>query len=299
MVFRSLMLHRNLTRVADELGLTQPAISQALKKLREHYNDELFVRIANRMEPTRSALEIFDPINKALDEIFSTFSTAVDPKSIKYDLRLGFVEYASVFFLPILEQKFLKIAPGIKIVAEEMNSQTAVELFQTDRLDLVIGDLLEGWTGANRFALFREPYVVITGSRHPACDLTLSKHEFSRLEHIQLPIYRRVKGYLSQIGVELNYAAQTSNVMSVPSMISSSHLVAVVPKTFADVFKQLHDIREIRIAFDLPEVIVDMAFSGAKTSDPEFGWISQCISEIGAEIRDKLAAKAATSWKVH
>jgi DNA-binding transcriptional LysR family regulator len=295
-VFRALLVHRNLTRVAEELGLTQPAISHALKRLRLHYNDDLFTRNGNRMDPTPRALELAAPIHEALDRIYGTFEANFDPKSVQRTVRVGFVDYESVFFLPILVQKFSDQAPGIEVAPDNLRSEVAVELLLNGRLDLVIGDLLEERSDIQRDPLFREPFVALTGASNPVAGQTLSAEAFSGQRHIQLPIYRRLERQLRDMGAIAGYAVSTKNVMSVPSMLSRSELIAVVPKTFADVFRQLHEVSEVHTDFALPDVIVDAAYTRRQSSDPANRWINNCIAAIGVEIREKLAAKAAADW---
>lgn len=295
-VFRALMVHRSLTRVAGELGLTQPAISHALKRLRMYYDDDLFSRNGNRMEPTAKAIELNGPINDALNRIYSTFEGEIDPHTIDIEIKVGFVEYASVFFQPILVQLFRDQAPGVKVISEEMKSEVALEFLASGRIDLVIGDLLGERSDIRRTPLFREPYVAVTGNAKPLADCPLTLEQFVTLRHIKLPIYRRVRDHLARLGAELDYAAEASNVLSVPSMVSRSDYVAIVPKTFADVFRQLHDVREIKIAFELPEVVVDAAHDFTRSEDPVHRWVSSCIESVGTEIREKLAAKAMTEW---
>src|SRR3972149_9233815 len=139
--FSALMLHRNVTRAAQEVGIPQPALSHALNRLREHYKDPLFLLLKGTMQPTARAIEIYEPIQKALEQIDGTFHSTFTPTSIPRTFRIGLVEYVSVFLLPALMLQLRQDAPGAQLIVDYMNSETAVRLLGTPDLDLATGPL--------------------------------------------------------------------------------------------------------------------------------------------------------------
>src|SRR5262245_48349076 len=95
--FASLFKHRSVTRAADELRITQSALSHALDRLRYFYDDRLFVRAKGGMHPTARAIEIATSISKALLEITDTFAREFNPDSIDRTFRIGLVDFPAAF----------------------------------------------------------------------------------------------------------------------------------------------------------------------------------------------------------
>ena len=116
-IFKQLLIDRRVSSTADKLGLSQPAVSNALKRLRVMLKDELFVRTARGMEPTPYALQLVEPISSALDALQNALSQrdSFDPLSSERTFTLSLTDIGEIYFMPTLMKKLSQSAPRIKI----------------------------------------------------------------------------------------------------------------------------------------------------------------------------------------
>ena len=164
--FCALMSHRNVTRAARELGITQPALSHALTRLREHYQDPLFFHVKGAMQPSPRAFEIYEPVLKALEQISGTFHSTFDPKSVHRTFRIGLVGYVALFLVPALMLRLRADAPGLQLIVDYMSAEKAERLLGGPDLDFVIG-ILPNKNPAHLMELInRDQFVVIARRNH-------------------------------------------------------------------------------------------------------------------------------------
>ncbi len=116
-VFNELFKRRSVSAVASSINLTQPAVSNALRRLRESLNDELFVKTSRGMVPTPFALQFAEPIAYALNSIQSTLDQNInfDPLSSSRTFNVAMSDIGEIYFIPILIKHLSEIAPNIKI----------------------------------------------------------------------------------------------------------------------------------------------------------------------------------------
>src|ERR1700761_423995 len=116
-VFDALMAERNVTRAAERNGLSQPAVSKALNRLRHLFDDPLFIRRDRLMEPTSRALELAGPIHGALADISRTLGlpTTFDPRAITATVRIATIDLYHTTLLPLLIRRLRQDAPGLDV----------------------------------------------------------------------------------------------------------------------------------------------------------------------------------------
>src|ERR1035437_9661358 len=127
LVFQALMIHRSVTRAGREIGLSQPAVSNALGRLRHYYTDPLFLRTADGMQPTARACDLALPIEEALARIEMTLPESRDfsPAQIERRFRIGLVNYGALYVLPSLAERLALAAPGIELVTAYLDEDEA------------------------------------------------------------------------------------------------------------------------------------------------------------------------------
>ncbi len=135
-VFETLMLERNVTRAAEKLFLSQPTISSALNRLRGLFNDPLFIRVGNRMEPTARASEIIHHLSPALDAMSVALSLTrdFDPGSSTMSFRIGLSDDVEYSLMPALLQALHEEAPNVVIVIKQVNAWNISELLASGEI---------------------------------------------------------------------------------------------------------------------------------------------------------------------
>jgi DNA-binding transcriptional LysR family regulator len=141
LVFLGLVRHRKAADVARELGLTQSAISQALKRLRDIFQDALFLRRPHGLEPTATALALEDPIRRAVDTLRGALGTAraFDPATAEGVVRIAALDAEQAVLIPPLAARLRQTAPGLRLSVLPLGRADAVEALTDSRADLALG----------------------------------------------------------------------------------------------------------------------------------------------------------------
>ena len=176
-VFSAIYRERQLTRAGEGIGLTQPAMSQALRRLRSHFDDILFERVKGTMRPTVRADELIVPINRALDLIGEAISGVHNfvPSTTDRILRIGTNEFVSVYLMPTIMQIVRKSAPGIVLQAINLPSWQAPNRATSTfgATSTYIDEILLSM-GMSRRVVLWTPHIYATIEAVVACDLICS-----------------------------------------------------------------------------------------------------------------------------
>ncbi|MGC9745639.1 LysR family transcriptional regulator [Pseudomonas sp. P1B16] len=186
LIFDLMFKEKKVSTVADALGVSQPAISRSLKRLRELLGDELFYRTSTGMEPTAYALHMAEPIACALSSLSAALSDGVpfDPRSSKKEFIIRMSDIGEIYILPRLMRVLAEEAPGVSITIMRGNNESLKSDMESGRIDLAIG-LIEGLeAGFFRRQLYEQGYVCVFRKDHPLAQKELTLMDFSEAEHI-------------------------------------------------------------------------------------------------------------------
>lgn len=242
MVFLALMRHRKGTLAARDLGLTQPAISHALKRLREVYGDPLFLRQSHGLEPTGLARELEPKIRDVVDRLAETLSpgAAPDLSDTAWELRLGAFDFELATILPELISRLRRHAPNVTIESFQVAHEPAVEALMDGRIDILVG-YFEGAPierpSLIRTPLYSERYVAIARAEHPLLAAPLTLKAFAQAEHLMIAPqgFRRnmVDHALQLAGLSRSVKTVVPSLFSALSVLSQTEMVAAVPARVA------------------------------------------------------------------
>ena len=156
-VFNQLLLDRSVSTSAEKLGLTQPAVSNALKRLRSVLKDELFLRTSRGMEPTPYALHLAEPVIYALGALQTAFTTrdTFDPLTSTRNFQLAMTDIGEMYFMPPLMVALSKVAPNVRVSTVRPNAGNLREDMESGTVDLALGLLPNLQAGFFQRRLFR------------------------------------------------------------------------------------------------------------------------------------------------
>ena len=185
-LFQQLMVERRVSKVAENLGLTQPAVSNTLAKLRRQFGDELFVRSPAGMLPTPFAEQLAEPIGYALSMIHGGLNqhSRFEPASVKRSLTIAMTDIGEIVFLPALVERLRRDAPGISLSTVRTTATTLRDDMEAGKVDLAIGPLPQLKAGFFQRRLFRQRYVCLFRQGHPLDRRRLSLADFKAAEHL-------------------------------------------------------------------------------------------------------------------
>ncbi|MDB5654734.1 MAG: transcriptional regulator, LysR family [Tardiphaga sp.] len=139
-VFFAIWDLRSLTRAGERLSLTQPAVSHALRRLRDRFGDPLFVRVANRMLPTDAAVRLHEPLDKAFELLNRTLQSGVvfDPKVTERTFRVAMSDIAEVYILPRLVSELSRVSPFVRVHIVPLFPDSVTSSMRSGEIDLAI-----------------------------------------------------------------------------------------------------------------------------------------------------------------
>ena len=287
-VFHQLLLERRVSRVAEVLGVSQPAVSNSLAKLRRLFDDELFLRTPRGMEPTPFAQQLAESVSQALALIHGGINqrTSFDPRTARQAFTVGMTDIGEIYFLPTLIERLARDAPGVTLSTVRNTAVNLRDEMEAGQVDLAIGLLPQLKAGFFQRQLFLQRYVCLLRRGHPlarrAKGMTLA--EFSAAEHLVVVSagtgHGKVDEVLQRAGIERQVRLTVPHYVGVGHILQGSNLVATVPERLADrliepfkLVKQPHPAR-------LPDVAIKLFWHARNHRAPANQWLRGLVFEL-------------------
>lgn len=287
--FEALVEERHVTRAADRVGLTQPAMSNALKRLRALFADDLFVRAGPGMRATDKALALAQPIGQALQQIRSALAPEMPfvPAEAHRRIAIGTTDYGSIVVVPEIARLLRRKAPSIDLLVRPItNAREAVAELEQGQVDALIGGHLPGSSYCIRQKLFDESFVCIRDAQHGNDHAAISLDEFAASPHALFSssggdgLPSIVDALLARHGRQRRIAHTVSHVMAVPFAVSGTDLVAMVAERIARRFSTQADLSALAPPFEVPSFAVDLVYANRSIRDPALKWFFEGVSRI-------------------
>lgn len=285
-VFNQLLLDRSVSVAADKLGLTQPAISNALKRLRTVLNDELFLRTSRGMEPTPYALHLAEPVIYALNALQSalTHRDSFDPESSQRTFNLAMTDIGEIYFMPPLMEVLAKRSPGIRINTVRPHRGNLKEDMESGTVDLAVGPLPDLQTGFFQRRLFRHRYVCMFRRGHPTARAPMSLEQFTDLEHVGVVPentgHTDVDGLLDKAGIKRLIRLKVPHFIAVGAILQTTDLIATVPQRFAERVQGAFGLETSPHPARLPDIAINLFWHAKFNRDPASLWLRQLLVEL-------------------
>jgi len=288
-IFDALMRERNVSRVAEKLALSQPAISNALNRLRALLDDQLLVRTAQGMQPTALALELEGPIREAIQQIEQTLTGRhqFDPATSKVRFRIATTDYAELALMPKLLSYMREQAPGIEFDILDLPPETPTRALEDGELDLCIGRFGELPPRIRRTAFLKEHLVVACDQNHAGVTELLDLDAFLALRHIWVSGGQRrgvVDMWLDENDLERDVVMVTPNYLGAPHLVIGSDLAVVLPKRMADEYASLLPIKCVPLPLPIPPFDVDILTSALRNEDAALQWLISTLQQQFSEL---------------
>ncbi|MDG2955345.1 LysR family transcriptional regulator [Bisgaard Taxon 10/6] len=244
--FDVLMDEKNVSKAAERLAITQPAMSGILVRLRESFDDPLFVRVQRGMAPTNRALALAQPIKQLLSDVEQLLKPhTFDPQTVEMTIRIACTDYAMraviVPFLHVLKRR----APKIKVAVLAINESTLQHQLEQRLLDFALVTPDFHAPDIHAKSLYDEQYVCAVHHDHPiAKQNSLSLEQFCQLEQALVSYHGGsfsgvTDEALAKLGLSRNVSLSVQNFIVLPDLLAQSDLLAVVPKRLVSNLPQL------------------------------------------------------------
>lgn len=301
-VFKAVHDLGQTTAAAEYLGLTQPAVSQGLKRLRELVGDPLFVPGNGRMQPTARATELAAPVSEALSGIQRALEhePQFNPASARRRFRIGMLDYGIMVFATALAEVISHHAPGVSVSIDHVPSDSAARLLIADQIDLATGPFAQTAAVLQCVPLFQDDYTIIARKGHPALKQGAALEQLGSLSHVDVTFDTTTGGgidaALMKFGVRRNKAMQVPMFAGACFIVGSSDLIAVVPRRLAEINAGICGLEIHSLPQEFPQLRINALTHRRNSADPGLLWLADILAEAGK--RGPLAPAGASGNKI-
>jgi len=284
--FHHLIVERRVSKVADNLGLTQPAVSNSLARLRRLFGDDLFVRTPAGMVPTPFAEQLAEPVGHALTMIRDGLNQQVhfDPFNVKRSLTIGMTDIGEIVFLPRLLEKLRQEAPGVTLSTVRNQATNLRAEMESGKIDLAIGPLPELKGGFFKRRLFLQRYVCLFRRGHPLDRRRFTLADFTAAEHLVIVSagtgHGKVDDLLRKAGIERNVRLTVPHFVSVGHLLQRLDLVATVTERLADSLVEPFGLTHRPHPVALPDVAINVFWHAKVHRSPIHQWLRGVVFEL-------------------
>lgn len=282
-VFDAIYTEANLTRAGQIVGITQPAVSNALARLRETFNDPLFVRTAQGMVPTPMAQNIIGPVRNALSllRVSVQESRTFNPLQASKTFRISMTDLTEAVILPPLFQRLRRLAPTVVIESFLCKRRETTKELAAGRLDFAVDAPLNTDPQVRHVKLMHDKYVCAMRQGHPLAKDKLSLDDYLGLTHIHISSRRNGLGYvdlaLGKMGVQRKIALRSQHYLMASQVLQQTDMVMTVPERFA----RRHQLNYLSLPVnDVPPLETHLYWHESTDQDPANRWMREQIIEL-------------------
>jgi DNA-binding transcriptional LysR family regulator len=284
-IFKAVHVSRQATAAAGNLGLTQPAVSQGLKRLRLLLDDPLFIPTKTGMEPTARANELAGPVIDALSTIERAFrqTSEFQAANSQRRFRIGMLDYSVTLLAPRLAGIISQQAPGVTIEISYVPQAAASQLLLSDALDLVTGPFSNHSSALIATDLVLDRYVVISRRDHAALKGGLTRAILTELPHVSIPAepgeLGNLENSLQAQGVRMQKAVQVPTYAGACFIAGESDFLAILPKRLAEVYQNLCGLAIYDVPVDIPPLQIRALIHRRNSTDAGLKWLIDVLVE--------------------
>lgn len=294
-VLHTVLIERNVSRAAIRLGMHQPAVSSALKRLRDYAGDPLLVRSGSGMVPTVAGLRMIEPAANILRDAQRLFSDAREflPTSSRAVFRIAASDYLDPLFLPRLVQDVKENAPLSEIEIHPLNAATDYQqqLARGD-VDVVVGNWLTPPLDLHLGKLFSDEVVCLVSNKHPAVRRGWSEAAWLEAEHIApTATHPGARGvideHLANLGMRRHIVARCPHFGLIPGMVASTLLVLTTGRQYCERFVGTLPVQILPCPVQFPPLVYYQLWHERAHTSASNRWLRERIKSVAATLKNK------------
>lgn len=287
LVFSAVMRERSVSRAADRLYLGASAISMALGRLRDTFEDPLFVRVGSVMEPTARAVAFWQELAPALQDIDQAVRATkpFDPSTTERIFRFGAPDDLEGILVPRLIARLQVEAPKARLVVRHSDFRSLLGVLDDDEADIMLSATPEnGIENRHRVdPVYREHFKVLYDAQQIRCEGSLTLEQYLATPHALLSLDGALESgldrTLAETGHKRDVQVAVTHFPTIPHILKSSAMLANVPGTAAAWFARQHDLEVHNPPVDFPSFEVALLSHVRVTNDPAIDWFRDLITE--------------------
>jgi DNA-binding transcriptional LysR family regulator len=292
-VFLAISDLRSLTAAGERLGLTQPAVSHALRRLRAFFDDPLFVRTPAGMVPTDTALRLQAPLAQA----FSIINVAVqqlakfDPATAQRVFRVSMSDMSEFYFLPPLIAMLDQNARGIRIEIANISVDAVSAAMRSGKIDLALGYVPGLDEQCVSRTLFVDEHVCVVRAGHPLRKQKPTKEDLANLRYVYASTnatgHRMVEQWLEELNLRRDIVLRLPHFVVAPEIVQHTDLAVIFPRSIAQRFNRHKQFRIMPLPFALPPIEIQVHSHSQFSADAGIAWLQDALFDMFSQTADE------------
>ena len=286
-IMNSIYTEGSLTKAAEVVGITQPAVSNALSRLREKFDDDLFVRTGSGMVPTQKTENIIKDIQNALQLMQKSVNEPdeFDPATSQKTFRISLGDINEGRILAILISKIEKLAPNIKLECYYTARGQVPHALATNELSFAVDPFIPNSKDTNTTKVFSDKFVIAHLANHPVSKITeITLDEALKLKYINISNRKRgasvVEMEMQKMQLQPEIALRAQHYLVTPEIVRSTDLCLLCSETFA----KKHGLSYVNLPFDVPPLEQYLIWHKSDDNDGSHIWMRTLIAESFQEV---------------
>ncbi|WP_459615703.1 LysR family transcriptional regulator [Bordetella sp. 2513F-2] len=287
-VFQHLLELRNISAVARRLDLSQPAVSNALRRLRDTFGDDLFVRTGQGMLPTPLAERIAGPVGEALSLLsgLAEAGAGFDPATSRRRFRIAMTDVGEIHFMPTLMDICAQRAPAVRIDSVRLAGPELQRGLESGAVDAAVGAFDDLGGEIVQRMLFRQGYMTLFRHGHPQAHAGMGLRAFRAQRHLvvsRAAPYGQVNRALEDAGIALHEHFSVPHFSAVPYILSTTDLLATVPAKLAASAAPRFGLQMLQPPVRVPALQTNLYWHRRFQRDAGNAWLRELLAERFAE----------------
>lgn len=284
-VFEALMKERSVSRAAHQIGLSQPATSNALGRLRQVFDDPLLVRRGNMMVPTPRALELAGHVHAGLAHLQAalespdSFDAGVSTRSFVIATN----DYGALVVLAPLMRRLREQAPGVTLMVRNLTVTSPRETLASGEVDLVITRVGPVTTDSPHESIYEDRFVSLVREGHPQVGKRLTLRRYVELDHLLISPRGKRQGVvdtaLEQRGYERHVALWVPHFLLAPAIVARTDLVVTMAERVAREVASRYGLRVFPVPVALSPIVGGQFWDPRHEDEPGHRWLRQMVRE--------------------
>ncbi len=286
-IMNSIYTEGSLTKAAEVVGITQPAVSNALSRLREKFEDDLFVRTGSGMVPTQKTENIIKDIQNALQLMQKSVNEPdeFDPATSQKTFRISLGDINEGRILAILVSKIERLAPNVKLECYYTARGQVPHALATNELSFAVDPFIPNSKDTNSTKVFSDKFVIAHRANHPVSKIEeISLEEALKLKYINISNRKRgasvVEMEMQKMQLQPEIALRAQHYLVTPEIVRSTDLCLLCSETFA----KKHGLSYVNLPFDVPPLEQYLIWHKSDDNDGSHIWMRELIAESFQEV---------------
>ena len=283
-VFDAVMQEQNITRAAHSLGMSQPAVSNAVARLKVMFNDELFVRYGRGIQPTARAYQLFGSVRQALQLVQNELpGSGFEPASSERVFHLCVCSPLDNILTSLIYNRVEKIAPNIHVVFKSSLNQNTEHQLRYQETEFVIGYEEFRRPEFTSVSLFKDEMVLVASRKHPRISGPLLESDVYNEQHAVVSLDRYAsfsQPWYDTPDRQSCIAYQGMALISVLNVVSQTQLVAIAPRWLADEFAESLALQILPLPLKLNSRTCYLSWHDAAGRDKGHQWMEELLASV-------------------